>query len=277
MKTLATALDILGLFASDKESLSVGEIATATRLAKSKVSRLLAIYRAYGILEQDPVSRRYKVGIRAFELGSVFAKNDPLAHDALPIMRRIADTSGHSATLSIMAGDVVLHLMAVEGPLYIDGRWRVGNRLAPHATSAGKVLLASLSPTELASFVSRNPLTRITASTVTSMPRLRAELEQVRAAGFSITRGESAPGLAAIAVPVLGRGDRIVAALGMVVPDHLFDEDESLSWIAKLHDGARTLSMKRGASAYPYGGMRGRSPHASARGAQQRGRSRAPA
>jgi IclR family acetate operon transcriptional repressor len=259
VKTLATALDILGLFASDKETLSVGEIAAATRLAKSKVSKLLAIYREHGFLEQDAVSRRYKVGIRAFELGSVFPKTSPIAHDALPIMRRIADTSGHSTTLSIMAGDVILHVMAVEGPLYMDGRWRVGNRLAPHATSAGKVLLASLSGPDLADFISRNPLARITSATVTSISRLKMQLEQVRLSGLSITRGESSPGLAAIAVPVLGRGDRVVAALGMVVPDHLFDQGDASNWISILHDGARSLSMKHGASAYPYGGPPGRS------------------
>jgi DNA-binding IclR family transcriptional regulator len=277
VKTLATALDILGLFASDKESLSVGEIAVATKLAKSKVSKLLAVYRQFGFLEQDAVTRRYKVGIRAFELGSVFPKNNALAHDALPIMRRIAETSGHSATLSIMAADVILHVMAVEGPLYMDGRWRVGNRLAPHATSAGKVLLASLSAAELMGFIGRNKLTRITSLTVTSAPRLKTQLEQIRATGFSITRGESAPGLAAIAVPVLGRSDRVTAALGMVIPDHLFDADEAVDWIAILHDGARTLSMKHGASAYPYGGLRVRPAPASARSGSHRGRTRASA
>ena len=270
MKTLATALTLLGLFASDRESLSVGEISASTKIAKSKVSKLLAVCRQLGFLEQDAVTRRYKVGIRAFELGSVFPKTSPIAHDALPIMRRIADTSGHSTTLSIMAGDVILHLMAVEGPLYMDGRWRVGNRLAPHATSAGKVLLAALCGADLAAFIHRNPLTRITSSTITSVSRLTAQLEQVRAMGFSITRGESAPGLAAIAVPILGRDDRVVAALGMVIPDHLFHKDESAKWIAILHDGARSLSMKHGASAYPYGGLRGRSPQPSQRNGKNR-------
>lgn len=253
MKTLDTALKLLKLFETEEQTLSVTEISEATALPKSKVSRLLADFRANGFLEQDEQTRRYRVGLAAFELGSNYVKSQPLAHAALPVLRHIVDQTGHSTTLSVMRGDLILHILAVEGPHYIDGRWRVGNRLPFHATSAGKVLLAGLTPAGFNAFISSHKLEPITPSTVTDPAVFRHQIDEIRAQGSSITRGESAPGLVAIAVPVLGRSNETVAALGLIIPDRFFAEDQTDDLIALLHEEARTLSIKCGAADYPYG------------------------
>ncbi|MFK8252072.1 IclR family transcriptional regulator [Ancylobacter terrae] len=252
MKTLDTALKLLRLFDTDEQTLSVTEIAEASGLPKSKVSRLLAVFRTNGFLEQDELTRRYRIGLAAFELGSNYVKSQPIAHEALPVMRQIVEQTGHSTTLTVMRGELVLHLLAVEGPHYIDGRWRVGNRLPYFATSAGKVLVAGMDPELIAGFIARHPPTAITPATVTDPEALRRQLAEVRRAGMSITRGESAPGLAAIAVPVLGRFAQTVAALGLVIPDRLFDTAEVPSLVALLHTEGRRLSIKCGAADYPY-------------------------
>lgn len=252
MKTLDTALKLLKLFETDEQTLSVTEIADASGLPKSKVSRLLAVFRSNGFLEQDDQTRRYRIGLAAFELGSNYVKSQPLAHEALPVMRQIVEQTGHSTTLTVMRGDLILHLLAVEGPHYVDGRWRVGNRLPYFATSAGKVLVAGMTPDHAAGFVARHPLAAITPATVTDPAELRRQIDEVRRTGVSITRGESAPGLAAIAVPVLGRFAQTVAALGLIIPDHLFDAAKVPALVALLHTEGRRLSIKCGAADYPY-------------------------
>jgi IclR family acetate operon transcriptional repressor len=253
MKTLDTALKLLKLFESDDLTLSVTEIADASGLPKSKVSRLLASFRANGFLEQDEQTRRYRIGLAAFELGSNYVKSQPLAHEALPVLRHVVEQTGHSTTLSVMRDDLILHLLAVEGPHYIDGRWRVGNRLPYHATSAGKVLLAGMPSANVASFIARHPPVQITPSTVCDPAILRRQIDDVRNRGVSITRGESAPGLAAIAVPVLGRSNQTVAALGLIIPDRLFEESKTEGLVVLLHEEARRLSIKCGAADYPFG------------------------
>ncbi|TGS87418.1 IclR family transcriptional regulator [Mesorhizobium sp. M3A.F.Ca.ET.174.01.1.1] len=253
MKTLDTALKLLKLFEMEEQTLSVTEIAEATALPKSKVSRLLADFRANGFLEQDEQTRRYRVGLAAFELGSNYIKSQPLAHAALPVLRQIVDRTGHSTTLSVMRGDLILHILAVEGPHYIDGRWRVGNRLPFHATSAGKILLAGLTPGGFEAFIAGRKLDPITPSTVVDPKVFRQQVEEIRTTGVSLTRGESAPGLVAIAVPVLGRLNETVAALGLIIPDRFFVEAQTEDLTGLLHEEARTLSIKCGAQDYPYG------------------------
>lgn len=252
MKALDSALQVLKLFAT-AETLSVGEITERLGLQKSNVSKVLAVYRDHGILQQDPVTRRYRVGLAAFELGSAYARNHPVAHEALSIMRELVDRCGHTATLSVKQGDLVLHLMAVEGPLYVDGRWRVGNRLAYHATSAGKVLVAGMSDDEVRELLKRQPPYAITPDTVTDPALLKKQLRKIRETGVAISRGESTQGLAAVAVPVFDASGRTVAALGLIVPDHLYDDALGADMTRLLHEAARRLSVKLGASVYPFG------------------------
>jgi DNA-binding IclR family transcriptional regulator len=253
MKTVDSALKILQLFQSEKHTLSVTEIAAALDLEKSKVSRLLAAFRRNGFLEQDAVTKRYKVGLAAFELGSNYVKSQPIAHEALPIMRGIVDSTGHSTTLTVMHDWLALHIMAVEGPYFIDGRWRVGNRLPIHATSAGKVLLAGLENREVDEFLATHPLREITKQTVTDPAVLQRQLDKIRKTGVCVSRGESAPGLVAVAVPVLGATNKTVAALGLILPEQMFETTTSEKLSRSLHDGARRLSIRLGASVYAYG------------------------
>jgi DNA-binding IclR family transcriptional regulator len=64
-------------------------------------------------------------------------------------------------------------------------------------------------PAELAAF---------TEHTITDPDALAAELERVRTSGIAEAVGEREPDLNALAVPVIGRGDELVAILGLQGP-----------------------------------------------------------
>ena len=62
------------------------------------------------------------------------------------------------------------------------------------------------------------PLPQLTPKTITDPARLRAELDEVRAARFATAIDELELGLAAIAAPVRGPGGEVVAALSITGP-----------------------------------------------------------
>src|SRR6185437_7521057 len=107
LKSLSTALRVLTEFTADAPSLGVGELAQRTGLPKGQISKILGTFRRHQILAQDPSTRRYSVGSRAFALGSRFVNYHPLAREALVVMRRVVEQTGHSARLSVMDGDRV--------------------------------------------------------------------------------------------------------------------------------------------------------------------------
>lgn len=253
MSALDSAMTVLKSFIDAEGDQSVNEIADRLGLNKSNVSKILRSLRETGMVEQNPQTRRYSVGVEAFELGTRYIRRSRAAHEALPIMRLLVETCGHSVTLSTLRDTYALHIMAVEGPHYVDGRWRVGNRLPIHATSAGHVLLAWMPLEQRAAFLDGLELKRFSERTITRREDLEVRLDVVRVTGCSVTRGESAPGLAAIAVPVFDEKSQVLLTLGFVVPDPLFENEQTDRLRDHLFEASRSLSLKLGASDYPFG------------------------
>ncbi|MCR9121349.1 MAG: helix-turn-helix domain-containing protein [Phyllobacteriaceae bacterium] len=73
MKTLKDSLEILEQFFASGEPVSVGEVTERSNYPNSKVSRIFAVFRDFGYLTQDPNTRRYKIGYKAFVLGALYA------------------------------------------------------------------------------------------------------------------------------------------------------------------------------------------------------------
>ncbi|MCC6195126.1 MAG: IclR family transcriptional regulator [Burkholderiales bacterium] len=253
MKSLATALRLLAEFAGADAPLSVVELADRLGMNRSQVSKLLKTFREGDLLVQDAETKRYSVGISAFALGNSFVNGYPLSRDALPAMRKLVDETDHSAVLSVLHGSNVIHLFAVEGRLFVDGRWRVGRWMPFHSSSAGRVLLA-FGPSETIEYLLRTRgLPRLTPNTITDSRQFRAAVQKVRKTGTAITHSETHVGTAAISVPLFGPDGEAVAALGLIAPEHLMTRQEEERLTPLLHRTAREISVRLGAHAYPFG------------------------
>ncbi|SEA98636.1 IclR family transcriptional regulator [Rubrimonas cliftonensis] len=251
MKSLDTALRVASLFKDVEEPLGVVEIAERLALNKSHVSRILASMRRAGLLVQNPRTRRYSVGVEAFAIGVRYINGNPLARAAVPVIRACSELTGHSVFISVRHDDCSRHILAVEGPHFEESQWRVGIRLALHATASGKVLLAFGPESAGGATLDAVALPRLTPRTITDRDALRETLSRVRAQGWAEARGETVVGLAACAVPVFGRGEALCAAFGVVAPAALLPETALRDTVAILHDHAQRLSLLLGARSYP--------------------------
>ena len=276
MKSLSKGLRVLMEFTADAPGLGVTELAMRTGLAKGQISKILSTFRQYGVLSQDQATRRYSVGSRAFALGSRFVNYHPLAREALVVMRKVVEQTGHSARLSIMDGDQVMYLLQSEGIFLADTGWRVGMFLPLHATTAGKVILAFLPSLQVDELLAGATLTTITPSTITDPATLRRDLAEIKHRGFGISKGETTAGLGTVGVPVFGRDGQVTAVLGLVFPLHLVDWADAPALAAILHEHARTLSQGAGCPVYPFGGSAprptGASPSPARAGSSKRAR-----
>ena len=253
IKSLSTALRLLLRFVAAQGPLGVGELAQQIGLHKSQVSKILKTFRDYDILEQDAVTQKYAVGLNAFALGNNYVNAYPLSREALPVMRKLVDETGHTATLSIMHNSNVIHLLAEEGRLFIDGRWRVGRWMPYHATVAGKLLLAFGPAERIDLLLKTRGLPRITPNTITNERQFRAVLQKARATGISVTRSETYAASAAIGAPVFNATGQAIAVLGLICPEHLLTREEEGRLVAPLQHAARELSFRMGAETYPFG------------------------
>ena len=98
----------------------------------------------------------------------------------------------------------------------------LGARLPAHATSTGRVLLASLPPAEFEAWMagegSDRALPRLTPRTVVEPAAFRALIEQARRDDWCVASEEHELGIHALAVPVRNMQGKTVAALNVVAP-----------------------------------------------------------
>lgn len=253
VKSLSSALRVLNEFAKVQEPIGVVELADRLGMQKSTVSKVLKTFRNWGILTQDAASKKYSVGLNAFALGNNYVNANQLSRDALPIMRKLVDETGHSTVVSVLWEYEVIHVLAVEGRLFIDGRWRVGRWMPFHTTSAGKVLLAFGQSERFESLLKARGLPAITPNTITDVSKFRATLKKVKKTGYAVSRSETLLGSSAIAVPLFNDGPHAIATLGLICPVHLLTEAEEVRLVPTLQRAARELSQRLGANSYPFG------------------------
>ena len=252
MKSLRSALRVLMAFCEEQQDFGVGELAEQCKLSKGQVSKVLATFAEFGLLTQNADSRRYQVGARLYALGSRYLNFDTLCRGAMPVMRDLVESTGHSARLSVLDGDRVLYLLGIEGPLFMDTGWRAGTWLPVHATSSGRVLLATMDQ-ERARRLRPRQLPVFTDRSITDFEEIDRHVERARQLGYSVQRGETAPGLGVISAPVYGRGGQPLGTLGLAFPSHVVPTEQEPQLIGALHGACRVLSQRVGCTVYPHG------------------------
>ena len=81
------------------------------------------------------------------------------------------------------------------------------------------------------------PLRRFTPTTITSSGQLRSTLAEIRRVGHIHTPGHIRDAAAGVAVPVRGSGQRVVAALSVVVPN----DELAIRTVPALHAAAHGI------------------------------------
>jgi DNA-binding IclR family transcriptional regulator len=217
------ALQVIGLFSIERQSLGVTQIARELRLSKSKASRLVSALLLEGFVVQTP-DRRYRLGLRLLDLGEIAARSHALYGPMLSALIRVHQATGESTHLAVLDGIEVVHLERLRSDHLMQLTSGVWYHSPVHATSTGKVLLAFAPPATVDRAIAAG-LPRLTPLTVTDPKRLRTELERVRADGYAVCREEFVDGISSVSVPVFDRRGNALAAMAVVTKaNHLSPE-----------------------------------------------------
>ena len=210
-------LAVLAAFGPAHSSLTLSEISRRSGLSLTTTHRLVGELRQWGALERAP-DGRYGIGLRLLELGALAPHGLQLRELALPYLDDLHQATRANVLLAVRDGTDVVYVEALRARGAIRLLSRLGGRWPLHATGTGRVLLA-FAPPEVQEDVLNQPLQRFTDETVTDPAKLRRILADIRRTGVAVAENQltaDAPALA-VAVPVRGKGDELVAALGVTV------------------------------------------------------------
>ena len=213
--SVTRALALLDEVARSEDGLGVNELARRIGVNASTASRLLGTLEDAGFVERS-ADGPYRLGLKLVALSDRVLGQLDVRDRARPWLTWLVEETGETATLSVPGGGQAITVDFVPSSSSVVSMARVGRPSVAHATAAGKVMLAFGSA--VLDVDAQGQLTAFTERTITDPGELAAELEAVRASGIAEAVGEREPDLNALAVPVMGRRDELVAILGLQGP-----------------------------------------------------------
>jgi IclR family pca regulon transcriptional regulator len=221
-QSLERGLAILHAFSPDRPALGISELARDLSMTRSTTHRYVATLASLGYLQQDPSTRKYRLGARVLDLGFSVLASLELREIAAPHLRRLTDATGHTSNLAIRDDTDVILIDRVRGRPgryhHLEFSLHAGSRLPSYCSATGKALLAFLPHPDLDQLLDRVDLVRCGPRTLTSKADLHTELAQVRRTGIAVNDEELESALRSIAVPVRSRSGEVVAAINVAIP-----------------------------------------------------------
>jgi DNA-binding IclR family transcriptional regulator len=230
------------------ETWGVREIAAGVGMHPSTVHRLLATLEPDGLVRRDPGSGRYGLGLEFLRAAWRTASRNSLAQLGVPVLRRLRDETGETAVLGVYdhARRAMLLVASVESEHAVRNVRPLHTWMPVHGGASGRALLAWL-PDEERAAVLGGPLAAVTDATITTRGALERNLEEVRRQGYALSRGERVPGGVGVAAPVLDAGGRVVAAVGITMPEQRFAPADEPRLAALVVAAAAELGERLGA------------------------------
>jgi DNA-binding IclR family transcriptional regulator len=204
-------------FLSTRGWSGVTEVANKLDIHKSTAYRLLTTLRDRGLVEQDAVTEKYRLGFGLVLLASAVTADLDVARHARPVCERLSEQTRETVTVAVLEGDdaVVIHqTLSRSSALNVD--WS-GRHTPLHATAAGKVFLAYM-PYDQRRRILEQPLERFTENTIVDPAVLRGQLREVRNKDYGYTVEELEVGLSAVGAPIRCADGAVVAAVSVSGP-----------------------------------------------------------
>lgn len=213
IQAIDRAAAILKCFSPVRPELHVREVAAQTGLHKATAHRILMAMQYNEMVEQDPTTGRYHLGLQLVRLGEHAIGRLDVTVIARPTLVDLAARTGERVHLAVLDGDQVVTLDRVDGIHSASVPSLPGRLFAAHTTSLGKAILAAMDDATVRQILGDRPLRRFTPHTPPSVAVLLEDLRRARKRGYVTSEEELAPGLSSVGAAIL---DRVGAPVGAI-------------------------------------------------------------
>jgi DNA-binding IclR family transcriptional regulator len=209
------ALAVLEILAESKRGFSISEMARRLGVPKSSIHLILATLERRGYLVKNPQSRRYFVGLKLVSLAHVALDGFEVRQRAVPFLLSLAAKTGLTVHMAVLEGHEAVLIERIESSGLVKLNTWIGQRMHVNCTALGKVLSAFLPEEEFKRTVQAMRLIKHNQKTISSVGKLREELNRVRAAGYAVDDEEEEVGVRCVGAPVFDHSGRAVAAVSV--------------------------------------------------------------
>lgn len=243
------AFRVLDILSVSEEGLTLSDLARTLGMSKGSMHGLLKTLESNGVIELAD-ERRYVLGSRIYDLAQTYTQRAGLRHFALPAMQRLSSL----VNKTVFLGKVESHGVRIIECVTDEGEHAALRISAPRGTrvhllagALGRFVLASWPLAQREAFLHAHPLPTFTAHSIVDPQQFLAEVEEAARSGVSIDREEYLLGVNAVASPIYGTGERLVALLWIIGFSSSFVEEELQRTAHLLRAEAEAISHALGA------------------------------
>ncbi len=215
IQAIDRAANILRCFSPAYPELHVREVAAQTGLHKATAHRILMAMQYNEMVEQDPATGRYHLGLQLVRLGEHAVGRLDVSVIARPTLVDLAARTGERAHLAVLDRDQVVILERVDGSNSVSVPSLPGRLFPAHTTSLGKAMLAAMDDAAVRRIMGDKPLTRLTPHTPATVSALIEDLRRARKRGYVTSEEELSIGLSSAGAAILDRSGAPVAAINL--------------------------------------------------------------
>jgi DNA-binding IclR family transcriptional regulator len=220
--TVERVMRLLEALARQPEGMALSALADDLGLPRSGCHRLLADLARCGYVRQLRAQGDYALTTKLPALGLSFFGGAGIIDVAQPVITRLADTCGELVRLALVDGDRLTFVAKAQGArtgLRYDPDMGIDVRLS--CSAGGHAWLMTLSEERATELVARQGFgspREFGPRAPTTFKALMQILEEDRRRGFSMIEEMYAPGMTAMAAPVLRRGGEAVGVITVAGP-----------------------------------------------------------
>jgi IclR family transcriptional regulator, KDG regulon repressor len=163
--------------------------------------------RRQDLLEWDPVGEVYRPGFLLYQLGMIYQAHLNIFELVTTTVRRLVDTTGHTAYIGILEGGDILALSMIEGRHPVRYNVVAGERHPAYTITSGKCLLSRMSDEAIAALYA-DPLDERYPKAPRTVAELLDQIRVIRRTGWSETDVSSLPNVRAIGVSIASADER---------------------------------------------------------------------
>lgn len=246
-RSLERALQIINTFNGDMKAQTLAQLSESLDLPRATVLRLCSTLIRYDFLRQDPELKRYSLGLRLFELGSVVFNSFSLQQVAAPYLGQLHKKIGKTIFLGILDNDEVLYIDKREDPQnLISFTSKVGTRRPPYWGMLGPLIMAYLPDNEIERLLQKSPLVATVKKSITNKNEFLNWLHRIRKDGYVIDIETAIEGIGGTAAPIRDFTGNVIASIGIAFIASSVSSKELKKMVKEITGTALAISKEMG-------------------------------
>jgi DNA-binding IclR family transcriptional regulator len=250
MGTVEKALSLLDHFNYEAPEHGLADLARLAGFDKATTRRHLVGLSSKGLVEQDPDTRRYRIGAGFLRFARIREAVRPFEVVARPVADALSRTTGETVHVSELAGDTLATVYVAESQRANRVSVNIGEKLPFSSTASGYAILA-FGPESVRKSVFSRPLVAFTKHSPTTRKELELLIEHGRKHGYTVCDQGFEEGVVSVAAPLVDAAGRIFGTISVASPAVRIDRTTVRSHGASVVEAARQISSSVGSSPHP--------------------------